>query len=299
MINLLRNAGLDANPVLVSERYNGKVHREITMIDQFNTVYACVTINNKQYYLDATDKYNSCILTPYEILNTTAFIVNRKRGSLVDIVDTTSLYEENININATVNQEGLLNATFSANSFDYAREERLKNFRTKSVADNEKLFAGNITGLNFSDFKTENEDSDQIALTTKGTFSLPLNNSSEYYFLMANLLTGLNDNPFISENRFSNINFGYKQLLQLTFHIKVDKSFAIDALPKSVKLMDPDGDIVFTRLVFADKEENDMRIVSTFEIKQNLYSVNQYDIIKVFYKKLFEMLNEQIVLKKK
>ena len=299
LINLLRNAGLDANPVLVSERYNGKVHREITMIDQFNTVYACVTINNKQYYLDATDKYNSCTLTPYEILNTTAFIVNRKKGSLVDIVDTTSLYQENIIINATVNQEGLLNATFSANSFDYAREERLKNFRTKSVADNEKLFAGNITGLNFSDFKTENEDSDQIALTTKGTFSLPLNNSSEYYFLMANLLTGLNDNPFISENRFSNINFGYKQLLQLTFHIKVDKSFAIDALPKSVKLMDPDGDIVFTRLVFADKEENDMRIVSTFEIKQNLYSVNQYDIIKVFYKKLFEMLNEQIVLKKK
>jgi hypothetical protein len=299
LINLLRNAGLDADPMLVSERYNGKVHRETTMIDQFNTVYACVTINNKQYYLDATDKYNSCTLTPYEILNTTAFIVNRKKGNLIDIVDTTALYRENISIDATVNHEGLLNATFAANSYDYARNYGLKNFRTKSIADNEKLFAGNITGLNFSDFKTENEDSDLNPLTTKGSFSLPLNNSSEYYFLMANLLTGLNDNPFINENRFSNINFGYKQLIQLTFHIKVDESFAIDALPKSVKLVDPDGDIAFTRLVFADKEQNEMRVISTFEIKQNLYPVSQYDIIKDFYKKLFEMLNEQIVLKKK
>ncbi|HEY5407364.1 MAG TPA: DUF3857 domain-containing protein [Ginsengibacter sp.] len=299
LINLLRQAGLDANPMLVSERYNGRVHRETTMVDQFNTVYACVTINNKQYYLDATDKYNSCTLTPYEILNTTAFIVTRKKGNLIDIIDTTALYRENISIDATVNKEGLLNATFAANSIDYARDYRVKNLRTNTMAENEKLFAGNTTGLNFSDFKTVNADSDLVPLTTKGSFSMPLNNSNEYYFLTANLLTGLNDNPFISENRFSNINFGYKQSIQLSFLIEIDKSFTIDALPKSVKLTDPDGDIIFTRLVYSDKEQNVMKIVSTFEIKQNLYPVSQYEIIKNFYKKLFEMLNEQIVLKKK
>jgi hypothetical protein len=299
LLNLLRQAGLDATPMLVSERYNGKVHRELTMIDQFNTVYACVTINNKQYYLDATDKYNSCTLTPYEILNTTAFIVNHKRGNLIDIIDTTALYTERIGIDATVNADGTLKATFIANSFDYARDYRLKNFRTRSISENEKLFSGNIPDLNFSDFKTENADSDLNLLTTKGGFSLPLNHSNPYYFLTANLLTGLSDNPFISDNRFSNINFGYKQIIQLTFHVAIDKNFAIDALPKSVKLTDPDGDISFTRLVFADKEQNDMRVISTFETKQNLYPVSQYDIIKNFYKKLFEMLNEQIVLKKK
>lgn len=299
LINLLREAGLDADPMLVSERYNGKVHRELTMIDQFNTVYACVTINNKQYYLDATGKYNSCQLTPYLILNTTAFIVNHKKGNLIDIIDTTVLYRENISIDASVNEEGTLKGEFTARSFDYARDYRLKNFRTKSIDENQKLFSGNITGFNFSDFKTENGDSDLNPLITKSNFSLLLNNSNEYYFLSANLLAGLSENPFISENRFSNINFGFRQLIQLTFHIKVDKSFTIDALPKQIKLINTDGDIVFTRLVFADKEQNDMRIVSTFEIKQNLYPADQYDIIKDFYKKLFDLLNEQIVLKKK
>ena len=299
LVNLLREAGLDANPMLVSERYNGKVHRESTMIDQFNTVYACVNIDNKQYYLDATVKYSSCMLTPYKILNTTAFIVSRKKGELVDIVDTTALYRENITVNAIINEEGVLNATFNEKSFDYARDYRLGNVSTKSIVENEKLFSGSITGLNFNDFKTENEDSDLNQLTTKGSFSLPLNNSNEYYFLTANLLTGLSDNPFINENRFSNINFGYKQSIRLTFHIKVDKKFVTDALPKSVKLKTADGDIVFTRMVFDDQQLNEMQIVSTFEIKKNLYPAIQYATIKDFYKKLFDMLNEQIVLKKK
>jgi hypothetical protein len=299
LVNLLREAGLDANPMLVSERYNGKVHRESTMIDQFNTVYACVNIDNKQYYLDATVKYSSCMLTPYKILNTTAFIVSRKKGELVDIVDTTALYRENITVNAIINEEGVLNATFNEKSFDYARDYRLGNVSTKSIVENEKLFSGSITGLNFNDFKTENEDSDLNQLTTKGSFSLPLNNSNEYYFLTANLLTGLSDNPFINENRFSNINFGYKQSIRLTFHIKVDKKFVTDALPKSVKLKTADGDIVFSRMVFDDQQLNEMQIVSTFEIKKNLYPAIQYATIKDFYKKLFDMLNEQIVLKKK
>ncbi len=299
LVNLLREAGLDANPILVSERYNGKVHRESTMIDQFNTVYACVNIDNKRFYLDATVKYSSCMLTPYEVLNTTAFIVSRKKGELVDIVDTTALYRENITVNATVSDGGVLNATFNEKSYDYARDYRLRNVRTKSIVENEKLFSGNVTGLNFNDFKTENEDVDRNQLTTKGSFSLPLNNSNEYYFLSANLLTGLSDNPFINENRFSNINFGYKQSIRLTYHIKVDKKFVIDALPKSVKLKNSGGDIAFTRMVFDDKELNEIQIVSTFEIKQNLYPADQYATIKDFYKKLFDMLNEQIVLKKK
>ena len=299
LVNLLREAGLDVNPMLVSERYNGKVNKASTMVDQFNTVYACVTIGDKQYYLDATEKYNSCLLTPFLILNTTAFIVNHKRGNLIDIKDSTALYMEDIHIDASVNPEGMLNGEFSIESTDYARDYRLRIFSTKSVSDYQKKISGNINGLSFSDFKTVYDDSDSSPFITKSKFSLPLSNSNVYYFLPANFFTGLSENPFISENRFSNINFGYKQFIQLTFHIKVDSSFTIDALPKSIKLSNSDRDIIFTRSVNSNKEPNEIRIFSTFEINQNLYPVSQYDIIREFYKKLFDVLNEQIVLKKK
>ncbi len=35
------------------------------------------------------------------------------------------------------------------------------------------------------------------------------------------------------------------------------------------------------------------------EFKKSLYSVDEYGELKEFYKKMFDMLNEQIVLKKK
>jgi hypothetical protein len=299
LTNLLREAGLDADPMLVSERYNGKVNKASTMVDQFNTVYACVTISDKQYYLDATEKYNSCLLTPFLILNTTAFIVNHKRGHLLDITDSTALYMENINIDASVNGEGILNGGFSMESYDYAKDYRLRRFSTKSIAENQKLISGNINGLNYGDFKTISDDSDSNPFLTKSNFSLSLNNSNEYYFLPSNLFTGLSENPFLSENRFSNINFGYKQFIQLTFHIKADSSFTIDALPKSIKLSNADRDIIYTRSVMSNKEQNELRLFSTFEINQNLYPVSQYDIVREFYKKLFDLLKEQIVLKKK
>lgn len=298
LIDLLREAGVDADPMLVSERSNGKVDPKIIMVDQFNTVYACVAINNKQYYLDATEKYNSCRLTPYPILNTTGFIVKQPKGTLNNIVDTAALYKEDININASVNKDGILNGAFSMESFDYAKGYRLQNLSTKSVSENQKIITGNMPGLNISEIKTENKDDDSVALITKNDFSLALNHSSEYYFLPSNFLTGLNENPFISDNRFSNINFGYKQLIQLTMHIKVDTSFTTNALPKSIKLRDSEGGLVFIRNVLDKKQQNEMIITSTLEINKNLYPVSQYNVIKDFYKKLFDLLNEQIVLKK-
>lgn len=299
LTNLLREAGLSADPMLVSERYNGKVNKASTIVDQFNTVYACVTIGDKQYYLDATEKYNSCLLTPFLILNTTAFIVNHKRGNLIDIKDSISSYMEYININASAGSEGILKGDFSIESYDYAKAYRLRSFSTESISENQKLISGNINGLSYTDFKTASDDGDSNPFITKSSFTLALNNSNEYYFLPSNLFTNLSENPFLSENRFSNINFGYNQFIQLTFHIKVDSSFTIDALPKSIKLSNADRDIIFTRTVTKEKDQNELRLLATFEIDKNLYPVGQYDIIREFYKKLFDLLNEQIVLKKK
>ena len=298
LVNLLRHADLEAYPMLVSERFNGKVNPKVTMIDQFNSVYACVTIGNKKYFLDATNKYISCQLTPYPILNTTAFVVTNKKGYLISIADSDAMFREEVTINAAVNNQGSLNGTFAAKSFDYAKAFRIENLSSKSPSENQKLFTGGRPGLNLSALKTEGITDDRLALTTKSDFSLSLGNSSSYYFLPINLLSGLNENPFISDIRFSNINFGYKQNLELTLNITVDKNFTIEAIPRSIRLRDSGGDLVFTRNIMEDKQQNELKVILTFEINQNLYPADQYGVIKDFYKKLFELLKEQIVLRK-
>ena len=68
LVNLLKDAGLEAYPTLVSKRFHGKVNADYPFIDQFNSVFACVIIKGVKYYLDATDEYTPAHMTPYDIL---------------------------------------------------------------------------------------------------------------------------------------------------------------------------------------------------------------------------------------
>src|SRR4029078_12938433 len=96
LVNLLKEVQLDAYPMLVSERFHGKVKTDYPFMDQFNSVFACVEIGKRKYYLDATDKLTPPHLAPSGILNTTAFLVKRKTGELINITDDSSEYKEQI-----------------------------------------------------------------------------------------------------------------------------------------------------------------------------------------------------------
>ena len=72
--------------------------------------------------------------------------------------------------------------------------------------------------------------------------------------------------------------------------------YKADALPKSVTIVMPDKSIIFKRLV----AEQDGAILVRYTINYNKaeYSKEDYPDFYAFFKKMNEMLNEQIVLKK-
>lgn len=83
-----------------------------------------------------------------------------------------------------------------------------------------------------------------------------------------------------------------------SFDIKIGTGYGykIDALPQGVSMTMPDKSISFKRIV----SEQDGQILIRFNIDfaKSIFSVDEYPAIRDFYKKMFEMLNEQIVLKK-
>ncbi|MEO6733239.1 MAG: DUF3857 domain-containing protein [Ferruginibacter sp.] len=299
LINLLKEAGLEVYPMLVSERFHGKIDKSYPFIDQFNSVFACVDINNRKYYLNATDKSIPAHLTPNTILNTTAFIVNRKAGGLVTITNDSALYKEYIHTNIDLAEDGTISGEATVKSNDYARIKKLSEYnadKTKFISTNFIVDGTTITG---KDLEMINIDNDSLALEQKCKLSGKLNTTGEYTFIPLNLFTGFNNNPFLSENRFSNINFGYSRMVNLNTLIQLPAGYVVDEMPKSVKLIDPDKDIAFTRQIVYDKEAKAIRCLLQFEFKKSLYETDMYPVIKEVYKKMFEYLKEPIVLKKK
>jgi len=128
-------------------------------------------------------------------------------------------------------------------------------------------------------------------------FSLPTNASGDYKYFTINLFCGLDKNPFIADNRVTDIFYGHNQTYMMSGSIQIPEGYQLEALPKNVKMIMPDTSIVVSRI--AQQEGNFMQYRITLDYKRPFYSTDEYPFIWDFHKKLYAMLNEQIVIKKK
>jgi hypothetical protein len=125
LINLLKQAGLEVYPALVSHRKHGLVNKNYPFLDQFNSVVACVKINGLTLFVDAVAKEVPYHMVSAELLNTTAFVIDKKKGSFFDIINDTLMYNETITLNGTLDETGELKGNAIVQSKDYARLEKL------------------------------------------------------------------------------------------------------------------------------------------------------------------------------
>ncbi len=299
LVNLLRQAGLDANPILICERSHGKVFTETPFVDQFNSVYATVSLNGKRYHLDATDQYTPAHITPYNILNTTALVVNRKNGGLITIADETNKHKEIISLVATVQPEGSLTGTTYVYSSDYAKIMRLPKYRSDYENYLNTFFRNQLANSKIDSMEITNADVDSLSLQHRFKFSVPLNQTGEYVLVPVNLYTGFQSNPFINDKRLSNINFGFRQEVNLNVFINLSDNYTVDEIPKSIQLVNRDKTMSLTRHLFRDEAKKQIVVRIILDFRKSLYPAEEYGDIKEFYKKMFELLDEKIVLKKK
>jgi len=299
LVNLLKDADLEAYPALVSERFHGKVNAEIPFVDQFLTVFACVIINGKKYYLDAATNDNTpAHIIPSDILNTTALIVNRKKGGLVTVTNDSLQYTDYISTQMQLDEKGVLSGEAYIKSDGYSRIEKVSDYKGDGK---EKYINSNYqkNGITIKDFEFLNQENDSLPAEQKFKFTTSLAGSGDYLYIPLNLFTGFESNPFINDSRFSNVNFGYKRVISTYAAITLPKNYNVDALPKAIKMTTPDKDIIFSKSVTYDKETHSLVCMLMFDFRKSLYSVDEYPILKDVYKKMFDFLKEPVVLKKK
>jgi hypothetical protein len=124
-----------------------------------------------------------------------------------------------------------------------------------------------------------------------------LNRSGAYLLLPYNFFTGYDKNPFISDNRFTNIDFGSRRSCIVKEVYTLPDNLQIESLPKKIKMTTPDNSMSIYREV--QLKEKMVEINMAIEINKTVYTADEYYIVKEFYKGMFDLLNEPIVLKAK
>ena len=305
LINRLREAGLNANPILVSTREHGQVRPSDPSTGQFNKVLAYVTIDEKDerknYFLDATDTLTPSHLIPEEVMFSNGLLITKSspveyRFEWKPIWTALRGYRNSVIVDGRLDEIGW-NGKAAVHSYDYSRIGRLADYKKKKQ---EEYFTTYLTAANpsiqINDFKLENERNDSLPLVQNFEFSEPLASSGGYRYFSLNRFCGLDKNPFVADNRFSDVFFGTVRDFSINANITIPEGYVFEGIPKNTKMILPDTSISFTRASTVFGSQLSVRI--SLEFKRAYYTREEYHSFREFYKRLFDALNEQYVVRK-
>jgi hypothetical protein len=235
---------------------------------------------------------------PRNLLNSFGLIIN-KEDKKYDIffVQNTAPVRDAVLVNADIKAEGKMAGTAQISSLSYNKIDNIDSYKT----DGEKKYIDNLkegnNDLNISSVKFENMEVDSLPLTQNINFSLDLSGSDgTYIYFKPNLFCSIGNNPFISEKRMTDIDFGCINSYAVVGNYKIPAGFKADALPKSARMDMSDQSISFKRMV--SEEDGIITVRYVIAYKKSLFFKESYEELHEFYKKMFEMMGEQIILKK-
>jgi Domain of Unknown Function with PDB structure (DUF3857) len=297
LLNLLIKADVKAIPILFSSRDNGLVNTAYPDVNQFNTVMAYVAVDDKYWILDASDKLSSCTIIPEQVVNSNGFLLMKPGGKWLEVLENKVKYKVFTAVKAEINAEGKMTGDATVNCSGYAKRDRGSSWTKNKEEFKTKFFSIPDMSVNLDSIVVNNINDESLPLEQKVKFNCMLNRSGEYTFFTVNIFSGIEKNPFIAEQRISDIDFGYLQDYTIVGSFIIPEGYAIDAMPENISLTMPDKSIVFSRFMTAN--ENQLNVRMSLDFKNSFYSVEIYEEFREFYKKLFSTLNEQVVIKKK
>jgi hypothetical protein len=301
LCHLLKREGLNALPVIVSTRDNGKVNPAHVDFNQFNSTIVAIPNegDTTQYYvLDASDKYNTYNQIPAQFLNSVGFAIDvaNENGKMIGLEDDDPI-RKIVMVNAEVTADGKMTGTTDISDFGYNHNKVLHLYNTLDNAKFKAYLTNNDNSINISDIKLDNMDVDSLPLATNFNFKADVQGADQgYLYLTTNMFSSLYTNPFISDKRKTDIDFGYRDNYAINYTCKIPAGYSVYALPKNINTIVPDGSIVFKRLIIV--EDGVINVRYSIDHKKTFYFKDDYADFHEFYKKMYEALNEQIVLKK-
>jgi hypothetical protein len=235
-------------------------------------------------------------MIPFPVINTNALIVHRKKGGIITLTETEKQDRNLVNIMASIDENGNMKGEALIQSYDYARLNRLRAWGRDKDRFKEEYYTSYQPGLTVDSLVMTNTANDSLPFGQRFNFFIPPTTSGDYKLINLNLFSGITKNPFISDIRFTNIDYGCLQSYTVVENITLPPSMKLETLPKNIRLIMPDTSIALSRYI--QVKDNILNVKYAITTSRSVFTAEDYEYVKNFYKKMAEIMNEQIVLKK-
>lgn len=297
LISMLRKAGFDANPVVLTTR--SKPINLFPSRTAFNYVICGIEIDNDVILLDATDKNSKVDVLPTRALNYIGRIIRENGTSSQIDLSPKKPAKENTMVFALIDDKGNVKGTIK----EQLSERAAFVFRDKNGTVSDENYLDKLEkeypGFEISDYKIVNKLDPHLPISKEYQFAntnaSEIINDKIYFKPLMNF--GISENPFKLETRDYPVDFIAPFHDSYTMSYTLPVGYMVESLPAQLNLQMIDNLGSFSYLI-ADNVEN-VQIVCNFKINSPLISAEYYDVLKEFFNQVQLKMNEKIIIKKK
>ena len=296
LLVLLREAGIEAGPVLTSTRSHGRMFEAYPLLDQFNHLLIQAEIDGKPILMDATDPLRPMGYPDVEALNGRGWHVEK---GWVDI-QPPSVGIDGFVTNLSLSENGNISGEMIGMYKGYnATPERERHLEDPSGKHWEKRFA-----KKFSDAKVESVSSNEVLAIDQNftdTIHFSIENAAQvagdFIYFSPVIYTGFSESPFKLKERNYPVDFPYGIREQHNIKVSLPAGYVVEEIPQNIRVSLPNkgGSFIYAT---NDTKEGQLSFNIMFSIKQLKYFPEEYSAIKSFFDQFVDKLKEQVVLKK-
>ncbi|WKN42525.1 transglutaminase domain-containing protein [Tunicatimonas pelagia] len=298
LVAMLREAGISADPVVLSTRSHGLLRKTFPRLNQFNYVVALASTNDGQLLLDATDAVCPPGVLPVRCLNQEGRIVSKAPGEKWIQLHPAKGTREAVMAQLTL-EDGQLLGTINSS---YSGYNAMRLRRKVSQENGAEGYLSKLKEDNHSwaiqDYQLESLET--VGAPVKETYQVVLQEGAteagDVIYLNPIVTGRFAENPFKSESRAYPVDYPYPSNETYMLTLSVPEGYAVDELPENLVIALPEkaGRYTFT----TQQQGNTVQITSRLKIDKIKFYAQEYPHLRQFFNIIVAKQQEQIVLKK-
>ena len=302
-INLLLTAmliheNLDAKPIILSTRANGFTHPLYPLLSRFNYVISQVSINGKNYLLDASEPQMGFGYLLPKCYNGHCRVINRVDAAAMDLLPE-SINESKSSMVIIINDDkgnlvGSMNQTPGYYESSKLRGSIKEKGKESLIKDIQKAFGVKVDVSNFMIDSLQHLDN---PVGIRYDFDLK-EDKEDILYLNPMFGEGFKENPFKSATRLYPVEMPYTFDETYNLSMEVPQGYEVDELPQQVivKLNEANEAMFEYRITHAGSH---ISLRSRVVFSKASFFPEDYEGLREFFNLIVKKHNEQIVFKKK
>jgi len=293
---MLREAGLNTNPVLLSTKNHG-----IPIFptrNGFNYVISSVTIDGGLVLLDASKKYGEINLLEEELLNWNGRLITEDgRSKWVNLLPNKQA-EQNTMLSVTIDNDLNTNAKVINKLTGHKSYAFKKKYANVAQVSQLEMFENQFKNIQVSNLEVQNLDKpyQPISFNYDVSYSNALDIIDSKIYVTPLLHLGTYENPFVPETRQYPVDFVYPLKTRVIASIKIPDGYTVETIPETLNIAIPKNQGSFQYLV--NVSGNNIQVSSQLSISTHIIASNYYKELKAFYDMVINKQLEKIVLVK-